>query len=79
MTEAVWMAVWMGHVDALSRIVCFTDSIPLEKELQIRQLQDSKLKIIAESFKYEESNKFDLMDLFFEKVFTNTGLLYQIQ
>lgn len=52
----------MMHVDALSRFICFTDSIPLEKELQYRQLQDPRLKLIAESLEKEENDKFELID-----------------
>lgn len=52
----------MMHVDALSRLVCYTDSIPLEKELQYRQLQDPTLKIIAENLGKKENNKFELID-----------------
>ncbi|XP_071628367.1 uncharacterized protein [Temnothorax longispinosus] len=58
----------MAHVDALSRVVGFTDSIPLEKELQYRQLQDPKLKLIAEKLEQEESDEFELIDgLVFKK------------
>lgn len=38
----------MAHVDALSRIAAHIEAMPLEKELQYRQLQDPKLKLIAE-------------------------------
>ncbi|KMQ88008.1 retrovirus-like pol polyprotein, partial [Lasius niger] len=52
----------MAHVDALSRVVCFTDSIPLEKELQFRQLQNTKLKAIAENLELNEHDKYELID-----------------
>lgn len=58
----------MAPVDALSRVVCFIDSIPLEKELQYRQLQDPGLKRLADSLKHEDHNKFELIDgLIFRK------------
>lgn len=58
----------MAHVDALSRAVCFTDSIPLEKELQYRQLQDPKLKAIAENLEGRDHDEFELIDgLVFKK------------
>jgi len=34
----------MAHMDALSRIVAFAEAMPLEKELQYKQLQDPKFK-----------------------------------
>lgn len=58
----------MSHVDALSRIVCYTESISLEKELQFRQLQDEKLKNIAEYLESNEHTKYELLDgLVFKK------------
>jgi len=52
----------MAHVDALSRVVCFTDSILLEKELQFRQMQDTQLKAIGENLELKEHNKYELID-----------------
>ncbi|KMQ85492.1 retrotransposable element tf2 protein type 2 [Lasius niger] len=58
----------MAHVDALSRIVCFTDSILLEEELQYRQFQDPKIKMIAESLELNDHEDFELTDgLVFKK------------
>lgn len=37
----------MTHVDALSRIVASTEIMPLERELQLRQLVDPNIKTIA--------------------------------
>ena len=47
----------MAHVDALSRISAYIEYMPLEKELQYRQLQDPKLKIIAENLSQNEHKK----------------------
>lgn len=52
----------MAHVDALSRAVCFTETIPLEKELQYRQLTDPFLKRLAEDLEKEDQEKFQLID-----------------
>jgi len=52
----------MAHVDALSRIVTYIESIPLEQQLQFRQLQDSRLKGIAEDLEFTDNEKFELID-----------------
>jgi len=52
----------MAHVDALSRIVAHIEAMPLEKELQFKQLQDPKLKIIVENLLQDEHEKFELFD-----------------
>lgn len=52
----------MAHVDALSRIVAHIEAMPLEKELQFRQLQDTKIKTIAEGLSCNEHEKFELFD-----------------
>lgn len=52
----------MSHVDALSRIVVYHESIPLEKELQYRQLQDDRLKAIAENLEFADNDKFELIE-----------------
>lgn len=58
----------MAHVDVLSRVIYFTDSIPLKKELQFRQLQETKLKTIAENLELNEHDKYELIDgLVFKK------------
>lgn len=56
----------MTHVDALSRQIGYIDSLPLERELQYKQLQNSKLKNIAEKLECEDDDKFQLIE----------GLLY---
>ncbi|KMQ87572.1 retrovirus-like pol polyprotein [Lasius niger] len=52
----------MAHVDALSRVVHMIDALPLEKELEYRQLQDPRLKFLARDLEYEGHDKFDLID-----------------
>lgn len=52
----------MSHVDALSRIVCHIESMPLQKELQLRQLQHSKIKLIVERLTQNEDRKFELFN-----------------
>lgn len=51
----------MTHVDALSRIIGYVNSMPLERELEHRQLQDGKLKEIAENLEYADYDKFELI------------------
>lgn len=43
----------MAHVDALSRAVYYVETLPLEKELQYRQLQDPKIKLIVKDLEFE--------------------------
>ncbi|CAL1672060.1 unnamed protein product [Lasius platythorax] len=58
----------MMHVDALSRVINFVESMPLEKELQFRQLQDPKLKDLSQKLEFKEDDKFELIDgLVFKK------------
>lgn len=52
----------MAHVDALSRVAGVVEALPLEKELEYRQLQDPKLKFIAKDLEYESHEKFDLIE-----------------
>lgn len=52
----------MAHVDALSRIVAAVDIMPLEKELQFRQLSDSHIKEIASKLETSDLKKFTLID-----------------
>jgi hypothetical protein len=55
----------MTHVDALSRQIYYLEALPVERELEFRQLQDARLKEIAVSLEYGESdlaNKFELID-----------------
>lgn len=52
----------MTHVDALSRIVSYVEAMPLEKELQYRQLQDIQIKALSEKLEKEEDKNFQLID-----------------
>lgn len=52
----------MMHVDALSRIVGYVESLPLERELEFRQLQDPHLQEIATKLEYNEDEKFEMID-----------------
>ncbi|KMQ88500.1 hypothetical protein RF55_12002 [Lasius niger] len=52
----------MVHVDALSRIVAHIETMPLEKELEYKQLQDQKLKSISEDLEFSDNDKFALIN-----------------
>jgi len=55
----------MAYVDALNRQVSYfiLEILPLERELEFRQLQDARLKQIASELEYgTESNEFRLID-----------------
>lgn len=52
----------MAHVDVLSRIIAYIEAMPIEKELQYRQLQAHKLKTLAKDLTRNESNDFKLFD-----------------
>ncbi|CAL1671939.1 unnamed protein product [Lasius platythorax] len=58
----------MMHVDTLSRVVHYIESMPLEKELQFRQLQDPKLKNLSGRLELIEDDKYEIIDgLVFKK------------
>lgn len=63
----------MAHADALSRYVAYVDAIPLEKELEYRQLADPGIgKIIQELELLDNNDKFTLVDgLLYRKVETD--------
>jgi len=52
----------MAHVDALSRTVGYLEAMPLENELQYRQLQDIRLRKIAEDLEFTNNDKFVPID-----------------
>lgn len=52
----------MEHVDALSRRVLYVNSLPLERTLEFKQLQDARIKEIANELEYRDNNKFKLID-----------------
>jgi len=67
----------MSHVDALSRVVAHVNTMPLEKELTYKQLQDSYLSEIAQQLEKGEHSKFDLIDgLVYRKCLASHGLYY---
>jgi len=57
----------MAHVDALSRSVAYVNKLPLERELELRQLADPEIKAIVNELEFKDSEKFDLLN----------GLLYK--
>lgn len=57
----------MAHVDALSRQIAYVNTLPLEREFEIRQTKDSRLMVIAKELEYGVNEKFKLID----------GLVYQ--
>lgn len=52
----------MAHIDALSRVVNLVEALPLEKELEYRQLQDPRLKFLARDLEFETHEKFNLIE-----------------
>lgn len=54
----------MAHVDALSRISevsALVEALPLERELEVKQLQDPRIKEIAEQLEFSDNPKFELI------------------
>jgi len=51
----------MRHVDALSRAVLYVHEMPLERELEFRQITDPKLKQISEDLEFN-NDKFSLVN-----------------
>lgn len=54
--------VKMAHVDALSRVVALVDSLPLQRELEFRQLNDPIIKSIATDLEENNHEKFELLN-----------------
>jgi len=52
----------MKHVDALSRGIAYVNELPLERELELRQLSDSRIQDIANNLEYNNDEKFVLID-----------------
>lgn len=52
----------MAHVDALSRCVAYINQLPLERELEFRQLADPKIKEIAKELELKDDVRFKLID-----------------
>jgi len=57
----------MSHVDALSRSIAYVNELPLERELEFRQLADPRIKEFVQELEIRNSDKFELID----------GLLYK--
>jgi hypothetical protein len=53
----------MAYVDALSRQVYYIEPLPLERELEFKQLQDIRLKEIVSDLEYGENNRSDKFEL----------------
>lgn len=54
--------IQMAHVDALSCHISYVDALPLKRELEIKQVHDSKLLAIAKELENRENKKFTLID-----------------
>lgn len=52
----------MSYVDALSRQVGYIGSLPLERELEYRQLEDAKWREIAVELELKDNDRFELID-----------------
>lgn len=52
----------MAHVDALSRIAGYIEAMPIEKELEYKQLSDSRIRSLAEDLEFTDNEKFELID-----------------
>jgi len=52
----------MQHVDALSRSVEYVYELPLERELEFRQLADPVIKQLSTDLEFNEDDKFKLID-----------------
>lgn len=54
---------------ALSRIIAYVEPMSLKKELEFKQLLDSRLKATAEDLEFSSHDKFELIDgLFYSKM-----------
>ncbi|XP_011869954.1 PREDICTED: uncharacterized protein LOC105563185 [Vollenhovia emeryi] len=52
----------MAHVDALSRCTAYVHEMPLERELELRQLTDPRILEISKKLELSEDKKFDLIN-----------------
>jgi len=67
----------MRHVDALSRSMAYVNEVPLERELELRQLTDSRIQEIANELEYRNDEKFALVNgLVYKK--DNDGLKFVV-
>jgi len=53
----------MRHVDALSRCVAYVNELPLERELEFRQLADPRIQEISRDLELKDSDRFTLADI----------------
>jgi len=73
-------ATHMSHVDALSRSVAYVNELPLEREIEFRQLNDPKIKEISNLLEFKDDEKFELInDWFIGKTAIIKNLYYQIR
>lgn len=62
----------MAHVDALSRAVAYVNKIPIEREVELRQLTDPKIIDLCNQLEYKDNDKFALVNgLIYKKTATN--------
>jgi len=62
----------MRHVDALSRSIGYVSEVPLERELELRQLTDPRIQEIANELEFSDNEKFTLVNgLVYKKITTN--------
>lgn len=52
----------MMHVDALSRVFALVSVLPIERELEYRQLKDPTIKEIAENLEHSDHKKYELIN-----------------
>jgi len=52
----------MKHVDALSRSLAYVKEVPLERELELRQLADPQIQEIANKLEFCDDEKFSLVN-----------------
>jgi len=52
----------MQHVDALSRSVGYVNELPLERQLEFRQLADNRVQEISRGLEFNDHEKFSLVD-----------------
>jgi len=52
----------MRHVDELSRCMAYVNELPLERELEFRQLADPRIQEISRDLELRDGNRFALVD-----------------
>jgi len=51
----------VAHVGVLGKISAFIEALSLERELELKQLQDPKIKEISEQLEFSDHPKFELI------------------